>query len=742
MSTLRRARIKASASHLASLAGKRRVGVNIPTKKDDAITNEHNVENNEVPAEKSSLESTQSATMAPQDCEEKFNISSSVSDKPRLKARFRPNLSESDQQRGRLRRISGCETSIGSPLPTGGGNISRVRTISGGSTSETESATTVSRISSQDEHIESAPTLLRSPSPALENNSMTAASEKTISSPVSHLPPPSSQSYLPTNSNRTRKLTAESSISIASMAEKLNIAGSTANPTVFDQRKADHKKKFNDGIPERTKLTMFDLIYYNPSDGNRMSTSTSVRSSRAPSIDGRQGGGPRRDSEDAIVPNRLDAVAERLQEEAVDDPDLVVKGRRGSEGQDEDPDDDQEDVMPVPQVKVAADGSIILDEASTMIETTATKKAKEDLLKSPLVFESANQATNYGSWGKKKKNADWSDKDTVKFYKALSVFGTDFSLMEGIFKKRSRHELKMKFKKEEKVNRQLVDKCLSQGQTFDPSIFDSDDDEDSEDDREQKRKEKENRRKKKQDSQQQIDGKSLKNKKRKHRIKGRTYYNDDSDGDADESELASEPESASNIAESILLETLAGRNSDHHAHVVNPGARPQQPPGVLRTSLPLRQKRNSKVLSPGSPLQGSQQDQDPILVVAKKSKPDQPESLLKSLLLSQGGASSKSSFAIPPALLAANPGLANATPGSLVVVASPASPQVSSPNAQLLEVFMVAEDDQTADDNDDGGGNEEGSQPTTLPNKRTRTNSESLDTTSIGRVRTHSGTFN
>ena len=56
--------------------------------------------------------------------------------------------------------------------------------------------------------------------------------------------------------------------------------------------------------------------------------------------------------------------------------------------------------MPVPQVKVAPDGSIIIDEASVEIETTAAKKAKEDLLKSPLVFESANQATNYGSWGK------------------------------------------------------------------------------------------------------------------------------------------------------------------------------------------------------------------------------------------------------------------------------------------------------------------------------------------------------
>jgi len=53
--------------------------------------------------------------------------------------------------------------------------------------------------------------------------------------------------------------------------------------------------------------------------------------------------------------------------------------------------EEDDEALPVPQVKVAADGSIILDEASTMIETSAAKKAKEDLLKSPLVFENANQ---------------------------------------------------------------------------------------------------------------------------------------------------------------------------------------------------------------------------------------------------------------------------------------------------------------------------------------------------------------
>merc|ERR1712008_668722 len=169
-------------------------------------------------------------------------------------------------------------------------------------------------------------------------------------------------------------------------------------------------------------------------------------------------------------PLDLNAVAEKLREEAVDDPDAIP-----------DEEETEEDATPAPQVKVGADGNIILDEASLMIETTNTKKAKNDLITAPLVFESANSATNYGTWSKrKKKNADWSSKKTIKFYKALSVFGTDFSLMQGVFTKKSRKELQLKFKKEEKVNNKLIEKCLSQGQAFDPSIFESDDDTDQE----------------------------------------------------------------------------------------------------------------------------------------------------------------------------------------------------------------------------------------------------------------------
>ena len=129
MSTLRRARIKASAAHLASLAGKRRVNQeqNL-SKKDEAneVPKEDVSQNNSINA----LEDTSvsNITEESQNETEQTNeiIIKQAPPRPLLKSRFRPNLSESDQQRGRLRRISGCEATPGTP----GG---RIRTISGSS---------------------------------------------------------------------------------------------------------------------------------------------------------------------------------------------------------------------------------------------------------------------------------------------------------------------------------------------------------------------------------------------------------------------------------------------------------------------------------------------------------------------------------------------------------------------------------------------------------------------------------
>ena len=204
---------------------------------------------------------------------------------------------------------------------------------------------------------------------------------------------------------------------------------------MYDKRKAEHKHKFNAGVPERKRMTMFDLIYYNPSEGHRMSNSSSRRNSRTSSVS--EEGIANAAVANAAAGKTLSAVRERLAEEMVDD---VEQEKGVNEEENNGKVEEEEEVdekMPVPQVKVGPNGEIIVDEESTIIETSASKKAKEDLLKAPLVFESANQvSSNYGSWGKKRKNVDWTDKETLKFYKGLSVFGTDFSMMESVFKRR------------------------------------------------------------------------------------------------------------------------------------------------------------------------------------------------------------------------------------------------------------------------------------------------------------------
>ena len=59
----------------------------------------------------------------------------------------------------------------------------------------------------------------------------------------------------------------------------------------------------------------------------------------------------------------------------------------GDSGGDEDDvnNNNEEEAIPVPQVMIGPDGSIIIDESTTTIETTASKKAKDDLFNSSLV---------------------------------------------------------------------------------------------------------------------------------------------------------------------------------------------------------------------------------------------------------------------------------------------------------------------------------------------------------------------
>ncbi|KAK8756646.1 uncharacterized protein LOC144130074 [Amblyomma americanum] len=65
------------------------------------------------------------------------------------------------------------------------------------------------------------------------------------------------------------------------------------------------------------------------------------------------------------------------------------------------------------------------------------------------------------------KERRWNAEQTAGFYRALSVYGTDFTLMTTAFPKRSRLNLKNKFIQEERQHRELVQRILAEPIQFD-----------------------------------------------------------------------------------------------------------------------------------------------------------------------------------------------------------------------------------------------------------------------------------
>ncbi|KAK7074960.1 hypothetical protein SK128_012666 [Halocaridina rubra] len=260
---------------------------------------------------------------------------------------------------------------------------------------------------------------------------------------------------------------------------------------IFRERKKKYQKKVSLGQIDREKLTMFDLIFWNPAT-NPMPGRTDV---------------PKKKFSASAKSDADDAASDIVEEQMVDDlgldgkatevafesnnPESPFKEHHQEEllslnGCEDDKDDDKTgsgvDIF-APQVKIGPNGQIILDEQSIKIQTTAAKNRDEILSKAEVV-EETNDTAHYGKWSKKRRRScEWTEKETARFYKALSTVGTDFSLMETLFKWRSRAELKTKFKKEERNNRFLVDRALKDCTQFDFSLFEEESDYDPEEDR-------------------------------------------------------------------------------------------------------------------------------------------------------------------------------------------------------------------------------------------------------------------
>ncbi|KAI1301857.1 Transcription factor TFIIIB component B'' -like protein [Halotydeus destructor] len=170
---------------------------------------------------------------------------------------------------------------------------------------------------------------------------------------------------------------------------------------------------------DKSKATMFDLLSYNP---------------------------PMNDDQKEKKRKKDDEELSMAEEEALKSPEPEIQPP---------PKEEQG-----PRVKVGPDGTLIIDEESLVvhkpvIETSTVVEGRHKL--SSVVTYSSFRTRQTG------KKTRWTDDETLRFYKALTAVGTDFTLMSDLLfqGERTRLDLKNKFKKEEKINRKLVDKALS-----------------------------------------------------------------------------------------------------------------------------------------------------------------------------------------------------------------------------------------------------------------------------------------
>lgn len=138
------------------------------------------------------------------------------------------------------------------------------------------------------------------------------------------------------------------------------------------QRVANAKREFNQRLngnpPDKTRLTMYDLIYYNPS--------TNPMKKPAVKTEKRDG-----DSVSVTSVRTIESRTSSVKTES------SVKSESA----------ESESNMPVPQLKLGPNGEIILDEKSLVIETTGDKEARAILANSDVVYDDEFSGSAYSN---------------------------------------------------------------------------------------------------------------------------------------------------------------------------------------------------------------------------------------------------------------------------------------------------------------------------------------------------------
>uniref|UniRef100_A0A8R1Y7V9 SANT domain-containing protein n=1 Tax=Onchocerca volvulus TaxID=6282 RepID=A0A8R1Y7V9_ONCVO len=184
---------------------------------------------------------------------------------------------------------------------------------------------------------------------------------------------------------------------------------SQLSPTKYDYS-PKMRKKFTGSEPLDPKtMTMQDLIFWNPKNEKKLHEDS------------------RKKKKDIIIDL-----------ETVERDDVESKQKKA-----------QKPAFAAPQVKIAADGSLVIDESSLTImnenDSSVWETVEEDR---------SNKKLNSMSFRKRPfcRGNPWSELETDLFYDILRATGPDFGLMHEFFPSRTRLELKAKYNREERFN--------------------------------------------------------------------------------------------------------------------------------------------------------------------------------------------------------------------------------------------------------------------------------------------------
>ena len=113
----------------------------------------------------------------------------------------------------------------------------------------------------------------------------------------------------------------------------------------------------------------------------------------------------------------------------------------------------EEDVAHNVPNTIIVNGQIQIDETSLEIDRHAVAAIERNAEQLDAVDETdMTRKINSGTWLKREKGGGWNELLTERFYEGLRMFGTDFEMISKMFPGKTRHKIKLKFCKEEKIS--------------------------------------------------------------------------------------------------------------------------------------------------------------------------------------------------------------------------------------------------------------------------------------------------